>query len=187
MSPSPDKSLPHCAMNKSSHFDIRPVLCLFCFFWCVVGVVAFVSYTFGPAFAPKPMGQVSYHFGPGGLVSVVVWSSVMSGVVWAISRAFSWPGQIKRLLMYNTAVLIFFYGIWFWGWYMSEYWMHFIDIGAPWSWITLLCGSSFIGSLLILRKPVFAAILKSLTCALGILVAAATLWFFSMPFFDPYF
>jgi hypothetical protein len=69
---------------------------------------------------------------------------------------------------------------------MSEYWMHIIDTGAPWSWIILLCGSSFIGSLLILRKTGFKAILKSLTCAFGILLASILLWFFSMPFFDPY-
>jgi hypothetical protein len=96
-------------------------------------------------------------------------------------------GRMRRLLIYNTAVLLFYYGIWFGGWYMSEYWMHIIDTGAPWSWIILLCGSSFIGSLLILRKPGFEAILKSLACAFGILVASVMLWFFSMPFFDAYF
>ncbi len=94
---------------------------------------------------------------------------------------------MRRLLIYNTAVLIIFYGIWVWGYYMSEHWMHIIDTGAPWSWIILLCGSSFIGSLLLLRKPSFETIMKSLACALGILVASIILWFCSMPFFDPYF
>jgi hypothetical protein len=70
---------------------------------------------------------------------------------------------------------------------MSEYWMHIIDTGAPWSWIILLCGSSFIGSLLILRKHDVEAIMRSLACAVGILVASVILWFCSMPFFDPYF
>jgi hypothetical protein len=70
---------------------------------------------------------------------------------------------------------------------MSEYWMHIIDTGAPFSWIILLCGSSFIGSLLILRKLDTETVVRSSACAFVTLVAAGVLWFISMFHFDPYF
>jgi hypothetical protein len=69
---------------------------------------------------------------------------------------------------------------------MSEYWMRIIDTGAPWSWLALLCGSSFIGSAVILRKLGFTAVWKSLSCAFGTGVVSVILWYVSMPLFDPY-
>jgi hypothetical protein len=68
---------------------------------------------------------------------------------------------------------------------MSESWMHIIDTGVPWSWVVLLCGSSFIGSVLILRECNVGAIMRSSACAVGALIASIILWFVSMPFFDP--
>jgi len=93
---------------------------------------------------------------------------------------------MKRLLTYNAIVLIVFYGIWVWGWFMSEYWMHVIDMGAPWSWIAMFFTSSFTASLLALRKPFTQALEAAFACALINLVAIFLLWFFSMPFLDPY-
>jgi hypothetical protein len=93
---------------------------------------------------------------------------------------------MKRLMIFNAVSLLIFYGVWIWGWYMSEHWMRIIDTGAPWSWIALICGSSFIGSLLILRRLGVVAVLKSLACAFGSLAAFVLLWFLSEPFFDSY-
>jgi hypothetical protein len=59
---------------------------------------------------------------------------------------------MKRLLLYNAIVLVMFCGAWYGGFYISEYWMHIIDWGAPLSWLGTLCAVSYIVSFLPLRK-----------------------------------
>jgi hypothetical protein len=92
---------------------------------------------------------------------------------------------MKRLLIYNAVALIALYGVWIWGWYMSEYWMHVTDIGAPWSWLAIF----FASSLLALRKlgSKVEVVLKSLAGASVTWIAFWILVLFSMPIFDPMF
>jgi hypothetical protein len=166
-------------MSKSSRFDIRFALCLFCLFWCVVGAVGYLCYTFGPAFVPKPIGQVSYHFGPGGLVSVIAWVSVMLGIIWALSRAFSWSGQIRRLLLYNILALAFYYGLSMCRWPTNDSWIG--ALGTSW-----LVGF-YVASFLALHKRVSNAAWKSLGATFVAMAAYFLLLALSAPFVDPYF
>jgi hypothetical protein len=91
---------------------------------------------------------------------------------------------MKRLLKYNAVALIALYGVWIWGWYMSEYWMDVIDFCVPWSWFTVF----FLSSSFARRKQVspIKFVVGSLAGAFGTWMAFCILWFFSMPFFDPY-
>jgi len=67
---------------------------------------------------------------------------------------------------------------------MSEYWMSVIDFGAPWSWLAVF----FLSSSFALRKKVspIKFVMVSLAGAFATWMAFWVLWFFSMPFFDPY-
>lgn len=89
---------------------------------------------------------------------------------------------MKRLLIYNACALIVVYGLWIWGWYMTEFWMRIIDTGAPWWWLAVF----FISSFLALQNRVSHAALKSLGGATLTWMAFWILWFFSMPIFDPH-
>jgi hypothetical protein len=60
-------------------------------------------------------------------------------------------GYIK-LCLYNAIVLAIFCGAWYGGFYISEYWMHIIDLGAPWSWHVVLFIVSYAASAFALRK-----------------------------------
>jgi hypothetical protein len=59
---------------------------------------------------------------------------------------------MKRLLFYNAIILAIFCGLWYLGFYMSERWMHIIDLGAPWSWLAALFALSYGVSFLPLRQ-----------------------------------
>ena len=64
-------------------------------------------------------------------------------------------GSVRLILLYvlyNAITLTVFCGLWYSGFYVSEYWMRIIDLGAPWSWLTALFLVSYIASLLPLRK-----------------------------------
>ena len=90
------------------------------------------------------------------------------------------------LLFLNAMVLAPFCGLWYWGVFMSDYWMHIIDEGAPWSWFIALSIASYIATLLRLRKhsKVF------FTSLLGPVITAPAfcLWVaFCAVKFDPFF
>lgn len=166
-------------MTRISHSGVRVALCSFCLFWCVVGAEAYLSYTFGPGQVTKPMGQVSYHFGHGGLAGAIVWSSVMFGVLWAIFRTFSWSSHIKRLLLYNILVVALYFGLSIWEWCTKDTSIRILSS-------TWLVGFYF-ASFLALRKRVSNAGLKSLGAAFVATAAYFVLLFLSAPFVDPYF
>jgi hypothetical protein len=67
-------------------------------------------------------------------------------------RSFGSFGNIVSLLLYNFIILTIFCGWWYGGFFMNEHWMHIIDIGAPWSWLTALFLVSYGVSLSRLRK-----------------------------------
>ena len=93
---------------------------------------------------------------------------------------------MKRLLLYNAIILAIFCGLWYWGFYMSERWMHIIDLGAPWSWFGALSALSYGVSFLPLRKHSQAAV-NSLIGPL-ITTPAFGLWIVICGFkFDPFF
>jgi hypothetical protein len=92
---------------------------------------------------------------------------------------------MKRLLLYNGIVLLLFCGVWYWGFYMSEHWMHIIDWGMPWSWFGALLAVSYLVSLLPLRKG-SKALAKSFIGP-GITMPAFALWvLFCAIKFDPF-
>ena len=81
--------------------------------------------------------------------------------VWLVSMVFlfgmlwqSTPAKIRAVLcvVYNLVALGIFCGLWYGGFYISEYWMHVIDRGAPWTWFGALLAISFVVSFLTLRR-----------------------------------
>ena len=95
-------------------------------------------------------------------------------------------GSMRRLFLYNAIILAVFCGAWYGGFYISEYWMHVIDIGAPWSWFAALFTISYLVSLLPLRRqPKIVA--KSF---IGPLITAPPFWLlieFCNIKFDPFY
>ena len=90
-----------------------------------------------------------------------------------------------RFLSYNAVVLSLFCGLWYAGFYFSEFWMHVIDLGAPWSWLAALTIASLAVSFWPMRKDSNAAI-KSL---IGPLVVSPAFWLwtiFCAIKFDPF-
>jgi hypothetical protein len=65
---------------------------------------------------------------------------------------------MKRLLLYNGIILAAFCGAWISGYYMSDYWMHIIDFGAPWSWFVAFFLVSSAVSLLVVHKQPAATV-----------------------------
>ena len=99
----------------------------------------------------------------------------------------SWTfGLLIRLLSCNVLVLSVFCGVWYWGFYMSKYWMRIIDVGAPWSWFAALFVVSYVVSFLPLRLN-SKAVAKSLVGPM-ITAPAFGLWVvFCAIKFDPFF
>jgi hypothetical protein len=48
-----------------------------------------------------------------------------------------------KFLAGNAVVLVAYCGLWYWGYYLSKYWMRVIDLGAPWSWLAALFATSY--------------------------------------------
>jgi hypothetical protein len=79
----------------------------------------------------------------------LVWTPCLAVIFW---RSLGSGRIMMRLLLANAVVLSVFCGIWYWGYYMSERWMHIIDFGAPWSWLGVLFATSYFVSFLLLRR-----------------------------------
>jgi hypothetical protein len=60
--------------------------------------------------------------------------------------------KMFRLVFYNIIILAVFCGFWYSGFYVSEYWMRVIDLGAPWSWFGALFVVSYFTCFLPLRR-----------------------------------
>jgi hypothetical protein len=82
----------------------------------------------------------------------LVWLLGVPCLVVATTRSVGSVGSVVRVLIYNAIVLTIFCGLWYLGYYLSEHWMHIIDLGAPWSWLVALLAASFAVSLWALRK-----------------------------------
>jgi lipopolysaccharide export LptBFGC system permease protein LptF len=81
-------------------------------------------------------------------------------------------------------VFLVFCGLWYGGFYVSEFWIRIIDMGAPWSWLVALVVASFTLSFRPLRKD-SRAVAKSL---IGPLVVGPAFWLwidFCSFLFDP--
>lgn len=92
---------------------------------------------------------------------------------------------MKRVFLYNAIVLAVFCGVWYWGFYMSEHWMHIIDLGMPWSWLGALCAFSYAASYLPLRQH-SKAVVKSFIGP-AVIAPAFGLWVaFCAIKFDPF-
>ena len=93
---------------------------------------------------------------------------------------------MKRMLLYNAIILAIFCGLWYGGFYISERWMHIIDLGAPWSWLAPLIALSYGVSFLPLRKH-SQAVAKALV---GPVITASAFWLwvlFCAIKFDPFY
>jgi hypothetical protein len=111
-----------------------------------------------------------------------VWIMLAACLIFGFVTSFSSP---VRFLFYNAIVLTFFCVLWYGGFYVSEFWMHVIDLGAPWSWLAVLTIASFAVSLLPLRKDSSATV-KSL---IGPIIVAPAFWLwiiFCAIKFDPF-
>ena len=122
------------------------------------------------------------------LVAPVVLFAWLIGVpclLVAINQSIASVGSVIRVLIYNIIVLTVFCGLWYLGYYLTEHWMHIIDLGAPWSWLGALMATSFAVSFWPLRKhPRPAA--KSLVGP-AISAPAFWLWILFCTFkFDPF-
>lgn len=166
-------------MNKISRSTFGLALCFFCCFWCVVGFEIYLSYTFGPDLVPAPMVQVSYHIAPGELACVIIWSSVMAAIIWAISRTFSFSAHMKRLLLYNILIVAFYFGLSVWEWHTNNPWIGILSM----TWLVTFYFASFFA----LRKRVSHAALLSLGAAFVTTTAYFVLLLLSAPFVDPSF
>jgi ABC-type multidrug transport system permease subunit len=93
---------------------------------------------------------------------------------------------MKRLLLYNTIILAIFCGLWYSGFYISERWMHIIDLGAPWSWLATLFAISYGVSFLSLRERSQAVAMSFV----GPVITAPAFWLWVMFCaikFDPFY
>jgi len=91
-----------------------------------------------------------------------------------------------RIALYNAVILAFFCGAWYSGFYLSEHWMHIIDVGAPWSWLGAVIAASYVVSFLPLREHSKAAV-KSF---IGPVFTAPAFWLwvqFCAIRFDPFY
>jgi hypothetical protein len=131
----------------------------------------------------QAMSAFTFQIAP---VVLLAWLVFTPCLVVAIWQSFGSHRSVIYLLLCNAIVLAVFCGIWYLGFYMSEYWMHIIDLGAPWSWFGLLVGASYMFSLLPLRKH-SKAVAKSFV---GPVITAPAFWLwiqFCAFKFDPFF
>jgi hypothetical protein len=114
------------------------------------------------------------------------WPNILFGVVGLASGLFLMFGIMKRFVLFNAIVLVFFCGLWFGGFYMSEKWMRIIDLGAPWSWLVATFIVSYSASLWAMREK-SKFMLKSVV---GPLLTAPALFFWidiCNVWFDPFY
>lgn len=117
-------------------------------------------------------------------VVFVFWVMATPCLVIAIRASFDSAGGVIRLILYNAIILSIFWGLWYSGFYFSEYWMHIIDVGAPWSWFGALVAASFAVSFWQLRK-LSKGVVKSM---IGPVITAPAFWLwiiFCAAKFDP--
>ncbi len=120
------------------------------------------------------------------VVGFAVWLAATLGLAIGIGSRPDLARGWLRFLLCNASVLSLFCEFWYLGYYMSEHWMHIIDLGAPWSWLGALSAVSFLVSFLELRKH-SKRIAKSL---LGPVLTVPALWLwisFCIIWFDPFF
>jgi hypothetical protein len=114
-------------------------------------------------------------------VVLSVWIMLTACLIFGFVTSFTSPA---RFLFYNVVILSIFCGLWYVGFYFSEFWMRIIDFGAPWSWLVVITVASFAVSFWPLRKDSMAAV-KSL---IGPLVVAPAFWLWIIFYaikFDP--
>ena len=97
----------------------------------------------------QTMSAFTFQIAPVILLAWLVFTPCLVVMIWQSCAS---HGGVIRLLLYNAIVLAIFCGIWYLGFYMSEYWMRIIDLGAPWSWFSVLFVVSYMVSFLPLRK-----------------------------------
>jgi hypothetical protein len=120
-----------------------------------------------------------------GPVLLMMWLVLMPFAAIALRALFGSFRIVASVLILNAIVLIIFCGLWYWGYYFSEHWMHIIDLGAPWSWLGALFAVSYATSFLPLRKH-SKAIAKSFV---GPLITLPAMWawiLFCALLFDPF-
>ena len=116
---------------------------------------------------------------------LMAWLFLIPFILIAMRAFFGSLRTVVSVLIFNVVVLIIFCGLWYWGFYFSEHWMHIIDFGAPWSWLGALFAVSYAASLFSLRKH-SKAIAKSL---FGPVITLPALWawvLFCALLFDPF-
>lgn len=116
---------------------------------------------------------------------VMAWLFLMPFIIIAMRAFFGSFRIVVSVLIFNVIVLFIFCGLWYWGFYFSEYWMHIIDLGGPWSWLGSLFVVSYAVSFLPLRKH-SKAIAKSF---FGPVITLPALWswvLFCALLFDPF-
>jgi hypothetical protein len=129
-------------------------------------------------FIGNTMNELAIIFASVVLLALPVWTLCL-----VVGSGFTLRSAIRPIL-YNAIVLTMFCGAWYGGFYVSEYWMHIIDLGAPWSWLGALIVVSFIVSFLSLREH-SKAVVKSFVGPV-ITASAFCLWIgFCAIKFDP--
>ena len=116
---------------------------------------------------------------------LMAWLVLMPFIVIAMRSLFGSFSIVVSVLIINVTVLSVFCGLWYWGFYFSEHWMHLIDLGAPWSWLGALFATSYAVSFFPLRKH-SKAIARSF---IGPVITVPALWswiLFCALIFDPF-